>query len=184
MSSHKVFRFPSRTSINDIQLFEEEIPSITKHEVLIRVKNVSLNYFDLATANGTKLVNIKDNVVPCSDLAGEIAGVGTAVTDFAKGDPVVASYDIAQMYGGRKNWNTVFATAIDGTLRQYLALPAISVVKIPQPNSLSMAQWSCVPCVGVTAWNALFGDSQFKPGQTVLFQGKLLLQDCKSCWNY
>ena len=60
---------------------------------------------------------------------------------------------------------------VDGVLRQYITLPATSVVKIPEGGDQSFAEWASLVCTGVTSWNALYGNIPMKPGQTVLCQG-------------
>lgn len=75
MSTQTVFRLSSRDGFDGLQVFKEPIPSVDKYEVLIRVRSVALNYRDIAIATSTYLLPIKDQVVPCSDVAGEVAHV-------------------------------------------------------------------------------------------------------------
>lgn len=173
MSSHTVLRLTARDSWRNIQAFEEPRPTVGKHEVLIKVRSVALNYRDIAISTRIYPFPVKDQVVPGSDAAGDIVEVGEGVIGFAPGDRVVAAFDPATLYGPIKNWNSALGGPVDGVLREYIALPAQSVVKIPESSTLSYAQWASVVCTGVTAWNALYGNIPLKPGQTVLFQGKL-----------
>ena len=110
-------------------------------------------------------------MVPGSDAAGDIVEVGEGVTGFAKGDKVVAAFDPATLYGPIKTWQTGLGGPTDGVLREYITIPAQSVVKVPESSTLSYAQWASVVCTGVTVWNSLYGNVALKPGQTVLFQG-------------
>jgi hypothetical protein len=116
---------------------------------------------------------VKDNVVPCSDSAGVVAAVGDAVEDISVGDRVVANFDRSNLYGPQKDWVHSLGGFFDGTLRQYIAVPAIAVAKIPETCELSFTQLASLICTGVTAWNALFGCIPLQPGQTVLFLGKI-----------
>ena len=170
MSSQKVFRLPKRTSFHDLTEGDEPIPECGKHEVLIKVRSVSLNYRDLVITNNTYPFAVKDNVVPCSDVAGEVVEAA-AETGFKKGDKVVSTFDISNHFGTQKDWKHGLGGPIDGGLREYLTVPAPAVVKLPE-SSLTFAEWACIPCAGVTAWNALYGNIPLKPGQTVLFQGE------------
>jgi NADPH:quinone reductase-like Zn-dependent oxidoreductase len=61
----------------------------------------------------------------------------------------------------------------DGVLAEYVPVSYEAAVKIPEGSSQSDAQWASLVCTGVTAWNSLYGNKALKPGQTVLFQGKL-----------
>ncbi|RAK95310.1 zinc-dependent alcohol dehydrogenase family protein [Aspergillus ibericus CBS 121593] len=171
MASHTVFRLPSRTSVTDLVAVEERIPSISKHEVLIKVRAVSLNSRDIQVASGTYPAYVKENVIPGSDAAGDIISVGEEVRDLVKGDRVVVSFDIAHMYGPQKDFLTGQGGGVDGVLAQYIARPASSVVKVPASAPQSYSELASLVCTGVTSWNALYGNMPLKPGQTVLVQG-------------
>ena len=55
-------------------------------------------------------------------------------------------------------------------LAEIVVLPENGVVHIAR--SLSYAEAACLPCAGVTAWNALFeGPRPIKPGDRVLVLG-------------
>lgn len=58
---------------------------------------------------------------------------------------------------------------MDGVLQEYRVFKADALLHIPK--HLSYEEAACYPCAGVTAWNALYGGTPLKPGQTVLFQG-------------
>ncbi|KFY09444.1 hypothetical protein V491_08171 [Pseudogymnoascus sp. VKM F-3775] len=171
MSTHKVFRLQSQGSHRNIKQDAEPIPTIESHEILLRIRGLSLNYRDLAVANGTYPFPVKDQVIPCSDAAGEIIEVGSLVEGLKVGDRVVANFDVTNLYGPQKDWNHGHGAPIDGFLREFAALPASAVTKIPEGAKLSFVQMAGLVCTGVTAWNALYGNIPLKPGQTVLFQG-------------
>lgn len=171
--SHTALRLTSRDSWNNIQEFKEPRPTVGKREILIKVRSVALNYRDIAISTSKYPFPVKDQVVPGSDAAGDIIEVGEGVVAFAPGDKVVVAFDPATLYGPMKSWQTGLGGPVDGVLREYIAVPAQSVVKIPEWSTLSYAQWASVVCTGVTAWNSLYGNLPLKPGQTVLFQGKL-----------
>lgn len=171
MATQTVYRLTGRTSFRDIKRFEEPIPTIDRHEVLIKIKAVSLNYRDIAISNGSYPFPVKDNVIPCSDGAGEVVEVGSAVSRLQKGDYVIGNFDISHMYGPQLNFDNAQGGPIDGVLREYVALPEQAVTHIPKDTSLSFSQMASLVCTGVTAWNALYGNIPLKPGQTVLFQG-------------
>lgn len=174
MTSHTALRLTARNSWKNLQEFQEPRPTAGKHEILIKVRSVALNYRDIAISTSKYPFPVKDQVVPGSDAAGDVVEVGEGVVAFAPGDKVVAAFDPATLYGPMKSWNTGLGGPVDGVLREYIALPAQSMVKIPESSTLSYAQWASVVCTGVTAWNALYGNLPLKPGQSVLFQGKQL----------
>lgn len=172
MTAQHVFRLPHRTSIQDLRLCEEKVPEPTTQEVLVRIKNVALNYRDFAVSTGNYPFPVKDNVVPCSDLSGEVVRVGSHVEDFTPGDKVIASFDLKTLYGAIPDWHGSLGGCYDGVLREFITLPSSVLVKIPSSSKLSFAQLSALVCTGTTAWNALYSNIPLKPGQTVLFLGK------------
>jgi NADPH:quinone reductase-like Zn-dependent oxidoreductase len=173
MSTQKVFRLQSRDSHHFIKQHSETVPTINSHEVLIKIRAISLNYRDIAVVNGIYPFPVKDQVIPCSDAAGEIIKVGSDVGDLKVGDHVVAVFDGSNLYGPQKDWNHGHGGPIDGFLCEFTALPATSVVRIPEAAALTFPQMAALVCTGTTAWNALYGNVPLRPGQTVLFQGML-----------
>ncbi|PPJ51351.1 hypothetical protein CBER1_10056 [Cercospora berteroae] len=172
MSTQKVLRLASKGAGYDAITEEAEpIPKAHSHEVVIKVHASTLNYRDLAIANGTYPFKVKDNFVPLSDCAGTIAAVGPNVTAFAKEDVVIANFDVTNQYGPQQDWENGLGGPIDGVARQYVTLPASCVVKVPKGTSLTWPQLAALVCTGTTAWNALYGCIPLKPGQWVLFQG-------------
>lgn len=172
MTTQNVLRLTAQGSWENLAHFIEPIPSAGKHEVLIAVKSVSLNFRDIAIATGKYPFPVKDQVVPGSDAAGDIVETGEGVSGFKRGDKVIVSFDPTTLYGPIKNWGNGLGGPVDGVLREYIAVPAQAVVKIPANSKLSYAQWASVVCTGTTAWNSLYGNCPLKPGQTVLFQGE------------
>lgn len=76
MSKQIVYRNGAGKSYKDIKPSEEPIPEIDKHEVLIKIKAVALNFRDIVAADGRYPFPIKKNYVPCSDGAGEVVKLG------------------------------------------------------------------------------------------------------------
>uniref|UniRef100_K3X7J7 Enoyl reductase (ER) domain-containing protein n=1 Tax=Globisporangium ultimum (strain ATCC 200006 / CBS 805.95 / DAOM BR144) TaxID=431595 RepID=K3X7J7_GLOUD len=130
---------------------------------------VTLNYQDLAIANESYPFPVKDNVVPCSDSAGVVAAVGDAVEDISVGDRVMTNFDLSNLCGPQKDWAHSLDGFLDGMLRQYIAVPAVAVAKIPEACELSFTQLASLVCTGITAWNTLFGCILLQLDQTVLF---------------
>jgi NADPH:quinone reductase-like Zn-dependent oxidoreductase len=183
MTKQQVFRLPNRTSISDLQIYQEDVPTPSGDEVLIRIRSAALNFRDFAVATGKYPFPVKDNVVPGSDLSGEVVSVGSHVDDFAEGDKVIASFDLKTFYGPMPDWLHSLGGCYDGVLREYIVLPSSSLVKIPSGNNLSFAQLSALVCTGATAWNALYGNVELKPGQTVLFLGETSMMNSDSSAN-
>ena len=56
-----------------------------------------------------------------------------------------------------------------GLLAQEVVLEEAALVHLP--DSISFEQAACLPCVALTAWNALFEAGSLMPGQTVMATG-------------
>ncbi|POM69194.1 NAD(P)-binding Rossmann-fold containing protein [Phytophthora palmivora] len=171
MSSHVAFRHTERTSHHNLRVVSEPKPTISSNEVLVQIRGVALNYRDVAVADSTYPFPVNDGVVPCSDGAGVIVEVGSAVDDFKLGDKVISNFDVTNLYGPQLDWLHSLGGVVDGVLRQYVAFPAHVLTKMPVDSRLSFVQMASLVCTGVTAWNALYGNLPLKPGQTVLFLG-------------
>ncbi|KAF2015373.1 NAD(P)-binding protein [Aaosphaeria arxii CBS 175.79] len=169
---HTVYRLSHRKDFSGITAHQEDIPTPQPHEVLIQVRNVALNYRDISIATSRYVSPVKENLIPCSDLAGSIAALGSAVTDFSLGDRVVAAFDPTILYGPRQGLGAGLGGMVDGVLRAFVALPSTCVVRIPEDEGEQRwGEWASLVCTGVTAWNALFGNVPLMPGQSVLCQG-------------
>lgn len=159
--------------IRDGALTPIERPAATlqAHEVAVRVRATSLNYRDLMVLRGNYARGAEPSVVPLSDGAGEVVEVGSAVTKFAVGDRVAATFMQTWTSGPIEPHHGASALggAIDGMLAERVVLAEAGLVRIP--DHLSFEQAATLPCAAVTAWNALFETGSLKPGQTVLVQG-------------
>lgn len=72
----------------------------------------------------------------------------------------MSHFDVILQFGG----------PTDGVLREYISVPAHSLVRIP--DHLSFEEASCLPCAALSAWNALFGSMPgLRGGETVVIQG-------------
>lgn len=150
-------------------------PQPRKDQVLVRVKACSLNHLDVWVRKG--LPGVKLPHILGSDIAGEVVEDGEYVTGFKAGQRVL----LAPMYycghcancvAGVQNQCrefTVLGNGVDGGNCELIAVPAESV--IPIPDSLDFNQAASVPLVFLTAWHMLVGRAGVRPGQTVLVLG-------------
>ncbi|KIW51784.1 hypothetical protein PV05_10470 [Exophiala xenobiotica] len=165
-----VFRLTSRNGFDGLQAFKEPIPTIGDYEVLVKIRSVSINYRDIAIAHDKYPLMVKDQVIPCSDMAGEVVGVSSQVEDIFIGDNIVAPISSSALYGPVKEDRNTLGGGKDGVLREYIVLPAHTVIKLPKsPHTFS--EWAALVGTGTTIWNCFYGYVPLKPGQTVLIQG-------------
>jgi len=157
--------------INKLAAVELERPSPGKDEVLVKLRAASLNYRDIMMVEGTYDPKLKLPVVPFSDGAGEVIEVGESVSSWMAGDRVCPIFMQGWIDGDldHKRSKTTLGGDLDGCLKEFGVFHEDGLVKIP--DHLSFEEASCLPCAGVTAWNALMISSQTKAEETVLVQG-------------
>ncbi|GHC82336.1 zinc-dependent alcohol dehydrogenase family protein [Novosphingobium pokkalii] len=160
-------------SLDDMALVEVPQPAPGPGEVAVRVRACSLNYRDQLIPLGHYFGGTVDrDTVPLSDGAGEIVAVGEGVASHAVGDRVAGLF-FQNWQDGPPNPGAgpaLGAPPATGMLQDLVILPAHGVV--PCAQSLSFEQAACLPCAGVTAWNALMeGPRPVGPGQSVLVLG-------------
>lgn len=173
--TYKEYRLPRTTSISDLTLTTvKDVPkTLEKNQVLVKIHAVSLNYRDLLVATGKYAQGLKENLVPCSDGAGEVVSVGGQVTKFKVGDRVAGIFNQGHLIGPdptAEEFMTGLGGMLDGTLTEYRFFPEDGLVHIPAYMTYEEA--ATLPCAAVTAWNALYGGPKpLLPGQTVVLQG-------------
>ncbi len=166
-----LFQIQDAFGIDNLKPAARNSPAVGPGQVLVGVKAACLNFRDLMTVKGTYNPRQKLPLVPCSDGSGEVLAVGEGVTRFSPGDRVAGIFAQAWQSGEptldvRK---TTLGGPLDGMLSAQVVLHETGLVSVP--GHLTWEEASCLPCAGVTAWNALFGGPSIKPGDTVLLQG-------------
>ena len=156
--------------IDGLVVREHETPAPGPGQVLVRVHASSLSFRELMILRGWYPLPIKQDVVPVSDGAGEVVGVGDGVTRVAVGDRVAAAV-FPHWIDGRFDVRSSdqLGGSLDGMLTEYAVLDQDALV--PIPAHLTYAQAATLPCVAVTAWNALTGGRGLLAGETVLTLG-------------
>jgi len=159
------------TTLEGLARAERPDPQPGWHEVLIRVRAVSLNYRDHMVVVGRYIGGaVNRDTIPCSDGAGEVVAVGPGVTRFKTGDRVAGTFFQVWPDGPRAKLYPALGVPLDGTLAEYVTLQEEGVVAIPA--SLSFEEAATLPCAGVTAWSALMVlGNRVKAGDTVLCLG-------------
>lgn len=161
------------TSLDGLHLRDVPAPVAGPGEVLVRVRACSLNYRDQAIPLGRYMGGpVASDTVPLSDGAGEIVALGAGVTGFAVGDRVAGLF-FQGWHDGPPSPDmglALGAAGAPGMLQDLVALPAGGVIAIA--DSLSFEEAACLPCAGVTAWNALMaGPRPLGAGDSVLVLG-------------
>ncbi len=140
-------------------------------DVLVRMRAVSLNYRDLMVVRGHYNPRVHKPRTLCSDGAGEVVAVGSAVTTFQSGDRVASGFFLDWVDGPMPDSAapSALGEAVDGVLATHRCFPAHALVRLP--DGLTFADAATLPCAGVTAWNALVSVGNIGPGDTALLLG-------------
>jgi len=147
-------------------------PQLRKDHVLVRIRACALNHLDLFVRKG--LPGVKLPHINGSDIAGEVAEAGEYVAGVKAGErvllaPMVFCNHCAMCTAGQQNLCrrfTVVGNGIDGGNAEYIAVPEVNV--IPIPDAMSFEEAAAVPLVFLTAWHMLVARCGIRPGLTVL----------------
>ena len=165
----RVYELQPREGFDALALVDRPTPTLGPTDVRVRVRAVSLNFRDLTMARAAR--KRKSPIVPASDGAGEVIEIGSAVTRYAIGDRVAASFFPTWLSGDLSDYHHANALGggRDGMLAEQVVLPETAWLALP--SRLSYEAAATLPCAGVTAYHALFQAAQVRPGDVVLVQG-------------
>ncbi|RDB18554.1 hypothetical protein Hypma_000309 [Hypsizygus marmoreus] len=170
-STTREYFLPKVGSFDNLTLHTKNVNQPKRNEVLVKVHAVSLQYRDLIIATGHFPTGGPPDVVPCSDMAGEIVAIGPDVKNWKTGDRICANFASDFIFGPftPSMQKTALGGPTHGVLTEYRTFPAHSLVTIPE--HLSYEEASTLPCAAVTAYNALLGSVPVKAGDYVLILG-------------
>src|SRR5215218_5349529 len=123
----------SGAGLDGLKLSEEPDPRPGPGEVLVAIRANSLSFRELMVLRGDYVLPVRPDVVPLSDGAGEVVGVGEGVTRVKRGDRVVASIFPFWLEGPpRLEALPQLGATLDGLLRELAVLPEEALVPIPK----------------------------------------------------
>jgi NADPH:quinone reductase-like Zn-dependent oxidoreductase len=157
-----------------LELRDVAQPAPGAGEVLVRVRACALNHLDLWSRKGIAGVQFPLPLIPGSDIAGEIAGLGAGATRVKVGDKVVLSPGVGCGQCASGDDSQCRRYALIGYMRnggcaEYVVAPEANA--LPMPEGLSFEEAAAVPLVFLTAWHMLITRAQLKPGEDVLVLG-------------
>ncbi len=144
-----------------LKLEEIETPIPQDHEVLVRVHAASVNAGDWHLMRGSPFLIrlmfggiLKPKIKTLGvDMAGRVAAVGKAVTQFQPGDEVFGDLSECGF----------------GAFAEYVCTPETAL--LPKPANLTFEEAAAVPTSAVAALQALRDCGQIRSGQKVLING-------------
>src|SRR5713226_3946445 len=160
-----------------LQYVDVPEPEPRSNEVLVRVCACALNHLDLWVRGGLPNVPIPLPHIPGSDVAGEVAEIGSEVTTVRVGQkvvlaPLVSCGKCPACVAGLDNCcrqATNLGYMIDGGCAEFVRVPEVNC--LPYPENLSFEQAAAVPLVFQTAWHMLIARAELQPGEDVLVLG-------------
>ena len=160
----------------DFEIVEREIPNPGAGQVRIKVQACGICHSDVLTKEGA-WPGIQYPRVPGHEVAGIIDEVGSAVSEWKKGQRVGVGWHGGQdntcpscRRGDFRNCRNLKIPGIsyDGGYQQYMVAPVEALVALPE--SLNAVEAAPLLCAGITTYNAL-RHSGAMPGDLVAIQG-------------
>jgi len=140
------------------------VPVPAAHEVLVRVRAVSLNHKDIYFLDRDRNSGAASPGLSISDGAGDVVGMGSEVKRFKVGDRVVAAFDSVWISGKSTGYKPR-----EGMLSEYVIVTEDTL--LPIPDYMSYEEASTLPCAAVTAWTSLFDAAHLQKDDYVLLEG-------------
>ena len=135
----------------DVVRSNHVVPEPDHHQVMIRLAAASLNYRDLL--NQQDIASNRAGLIPLSDGAGIVTGVGSEVSRWKEGDRVSINF-FPNWKGGRFSLEylgrALGGGQTDGVLSENIVAGESSLVEVA--SHLTLLEAACLPCAGVTAW--------------------------------
>lgn len=169
---NKVWEIQGSFGLENLKENTRDIGSpLSPKEVLVRLTATSLNYRDYLMVEGTYNPRQKLPLIPCSDGAGVVLEVGSAVSLWKKGDRVMPIF--AQKWLGEAPNMDVLRTTLggpnDGCLANYGKFEETGLVSTP--SHLTDTEAATLGCAGLTAYNAVVTFGNIEPGSDVVCLG-------------
>ncbi len=169
--TNRRYELARQTAGYDLIRADGPIPVPGEGEVLVRIHAVSLNRRDLGVRDLSYPVNGANHFTALSDGAGEVVAIGPGVTRWGIGDRVMSTF-FQNHSGGRLTLPAVVSSlgaGGPGVFADHVILTETGL--LPVPDGWTYAEAACLPCAGVTAWNALKTLGQLQVGDDVLIIG-------------
>jgi NADPH:quinone reductase-like Zn-dependent oxidoreductase len=149
-------------TLDDLEIVNDyPTPKAGAGQVVIGVRAASFNYHDVFTVRGMPGIKVPLPVIIGLDTAGEIAEVGTGVTDWKAGDRVLIN-PVNKKKG-------LMGEMLDGGMAEYCVADADQLVAMPAGVSFEDA--ASLPVAYGTAHRMLITHQTVKAGDRVLILG-------------
>ena len=165
--------------LENLEVGERPTPAPGPGEALVRVRAVSLNHHDLWTLRGVVGAPVELPRILGCEACGVVEAYGPGRLDGAPEPgaevvlyPVITCGRCDACLGPDATLCRQFgmlSDKVDGTLAEYVVLPAANV--LPKPAFLSTAETACLATTYLTGYRMLFTRGGVRPGDSVLIPG-------------
>jgi NADPH:quinone reductase-like Zn-dependent oxidoreductase len=165
--------FHEHGDINVLRVEDMPQPTPGLTDVVVKVHACGVNRLDIYSRTGRTKVAPMPHIAG-SEVAGEIAALGEAVSGLTVGQPVaVAPYLFCGQCEFCRSGEEVICLKSDivglgsqGGYAEYIRVPASSIV--PLPKGVDYVSAAAVGLAAITAWHMLTRQAPLTPGQDVL----------------
>ncbi|MGE0417202.1 MAG: zinc-binding alcohol dehydrogenase family protein [Acetobacteraceae bacterium] len=159
----QAIRFHAHGGPEQLRVETIPTPAPAAHEVLLRIRAVSLNGFDPMVLRGIPGLPTPRPMIPCGDCAGEIVALGADVdaTRWHIGDRV----SVMPIMPGLG----VMGETQPGVAAQFRTVPQSALLRLP--DTVSDHQAACLPTAFGTAMRMLATRARLTRGERVLILG-------------
>src|SRR5581483_9628746 len=167
----KAYVYSGKISLDTLAPVTREEPAPGPHEIVLRMRALSLNYRDLAIARGHYHASVEPPLVPIADGAGEVVAVGSHVARFRVGELACPLYlpDWIDGPPTPEKLRRRLGGPNDGVMAEFVCIDEQAAVRAPE--HLDAPEAACLPIAAVTAWHSLFNHGVVRPGETVVVLG-------------
>lgn len=173
----KAVRYHEHGDVDVLKFENAPDPKINADEVLVQIQACALNHIDLWLRKGLSGYKLTMPHITGSDIAGNVAEVGSLVTHVKVGERVLLSPGIGcgncyACCSGLENTcrkYTLFGARINGGYAEYVKSPRFNI--IPIPSQIGWIEAAAVPLVFLTAWHMLVSRVKLQQGENILIIG-------------
>ena len=169
----KAIIFHEQGGVEKLRYEDSPAPQISPNEVLVQVRACAVNRLDIRARQDRPEVEPMPHILG-SDVAGDVAAVGSEVSCITVGQRVVISPCIncgqcADCINGDESlcdYQKILGFQTNGGYAELVKVPAQNI--LPLPDGVSYTDAAAVPIAFLTAWHMLITRAKLCAGEDVL----------------
>lgn len=169
----KAIVFHEQGDVDKLNYEEVPEPKISSTDVLVKVKACAVNHLDIRARRDRSEVEPYPHILG-SDIAGEVAEIGSEVKDITVGErvivyPCISCGICADCISGHENlcnFQKIIGFQTNGGYAEYVSVPMKNVFSFS--GDMPDYKLAAIPIAYLTAWHMLITRAQIKAGDDVL----------------